>query len=151
MCTIVPCPAPVTDLVNASVFDLKAAIEKLTDVPADRQKIIGLVKGKLPPDQATIRQLNLTSGKKFTLIGTPQGKEHKDPTQVDLPDVFNDLDIDFSADPNSEAVLKFKNDLRNKRKIREAVEALNVNLMNPLREGKKLLVLDLDYSECCRP
>lgn len=60
--------------------------------------------------------------------------------------MFNDLDIDFSADPNSEAVLKFKNDLRNKRKIKEAVEALNVNLMNPLREGKKLLVLDLDYS-----
>jgi ubiquitin-like domain-containing CTD phosphatase 1 len=130
-----------------SVFDLKAALESLTGVPQERQKIIGLVKGKLPPDQATIRQLNLVSGKKFTLIGTPQGHEHKDPTQLDLPDVFNDLDIDFSADPNSEAVLKFKNDLRNKRKIKEAVEALNVNLMNPLREGKKLLVLDLDYSE----
>jgi ubiquitin-like domain-containing CTD phosphatase 1 len=56
------------------------------------------------------------------------------------------LDIDFSADPNSEAVRKFKNDSRNKRKIREAVAALNVNLMNPLREGKRLLVLDLDYS-----
>lgn len=92
------------------------------------------------------RELNLTNGKKFTLIGTPQGHEHKDPTALDLPDVFNDLDIDFSADPNSDAVRKFKNDSRNKRKIREAVAALNVNLMNPLREGKRLLVLDLDYS-----
>lgn len=148
------------------VFDLKALLDKLTTVPPERQKIIGLVKGKLPPDQATIRDLNLTNGKKFSLIGTPQGHEHKDPSQLDLPDVFNDLDIDISADPNSEAVRKFKNDARNKRKIREAVAALNVNLMNPLREGKKLLVLDLDYtildtkpltsgalppSECARP
>ena len=70
------------------------------------------------------RQLGLTNGKKFTLIGTPQGHEHKDPAQLDLPDVFNDLDIDFSADPNSEAVIKFKNDVRNRRKIKEAVEAL---------------------------
>jgi hypothetical protein len=68
--------------------------------------------------------------------------------ELDIPDVFNDLDIDFSADPNSEAVRKFRNDSRNQRKIREAVATLtgNVNLMNPLREGKKLLVLDLDYS-----
>jgi ubiquitin-like domain-containing CTD phosphatase 1 len=36
------------------VFDLKAALEDLTTVPPDRQKIIGLVKGKLPPDQATM-------------------------------------------------------------------------------------------------
>ncbi|KAG8812363.1 hypothetical protein FRC17_002059, partial [Serendipita sp. 399] len=35
------------------VFDLKALLDKLTDVPPERQKIIGLVKGKLPPDQAT--------------------------------------------------------------------------------------------------
>ena len=36
------------------VFDLKAALENLTTVPPNRQKIIGLVKGKLPPDQATV-------------------------------------------------------------------------------------------------
>lgn len=78
----------------------------------------------------------------------PQGSIDLTLAELDLPDVFNDLDIDFSADPNSEAVRKFRNDSRNQRKIREAVSALagNVNLMNPLREGKKLLVLDLDYS-----
>lgn len=26
------------------------------------------------------KELNLVPGKKFTLIGTPQGKEHKDPS-----------------------------------------------------------------------
>lgn len=33
------------------VFDLKAVLYNLTKVPPERQKILGLVKGKLPPDQ----------------------------------------------------------------------------------------------------
>jgi hypothetical protein len=33
------------------IFDLKAALYSLTNVPPERQKILGLVKGKLPPDQ----------------------------------------------------------------------------------------------------
>ena len=33
------------------VFDLKIALRELTTVPEERQKILGLVKGKLPPDQ----------------------------------------------------------------------------------------------------
>jgi ubiquitin-like domain-containing CTD phosphatase 1 len=60
----------------------------------------------------------LASGKKFTLIGTPQGKEHKDPSgelstwrlnvltpllDMDLPDVVNDLDIDFASNPEAAA------------------------------------------------
>jgi ubiquitin-like domain-containing CTD phosphatase 1 len=33
------------------VFDLKVALRELTAVPEERQKILGLVKGKLPPEQ----------------------------------------------------------------------------------------------------
>ena len=36
------------------VFDLKAAIYSLTSVPPERQKLIGLVKGKLPPEDALV-------------------------------------------------------------------------------------------------
>lgn len=61
-----------------------------------------------------------------------------------LSDVVNDLDVDFSANPA--AAESHKNDQRNIRKIREASEKLNVNLIHPLREGKRLLVLDIDYS-----
>lgn len=35
---------------------------------------------------------------------------------------------------------------RNARKLLEAVNKLNVNIMNEPRPGKKLLVLDLDYT-----
>lgn len=35
---------------------------------------------------------------------------------------------------------------RNARKLLECVNKLEVNIMNPPRKGKKLLVLDLDYT-----
>jgi len=92
-----------------------------------------------------IQDLKLNTGKRFTLIGTPQGSEFKDPFELeDLPEVLNDLDIDFSANPS--AARKYMEDQRNHRKIRESVKKLKLDLMNPLREGKRLLVLDLDYT-----
>ncbi|KIM86178.1 hypothetical protein PILCRDRAFT_816102 [Piloderma croceum F 1598] len=127
------------------VFDLKAALQSLTDIPPERQKILGLVKGKLPPDQERVADLKLVAGKKFTLIGTPQGNEIKDPSQLEfLPDVVNDLDVDFSDNPTAAAA--YKNDQRNIRKVREATNKLKIDIIYPLREGKKLLVLDIDYT-----
>ncbi|KAG6854719.1 hypothetical protein C0991_002432 [Blastosporella zonata] len=145
------------------VFDLKAAIHNLTRVPPERQKILGLVKGKLPPDQDRISDLRLATGKKFTLVGTPEGDEIKDPSRSqvslafkhqlltlnlseleNLPDVVNDLDVDFSDNIAASAVYTI--DQRNIRKVKEATEKLSVNIIHPLRQGKKLLVLDIDYS-----
>lgn len=62
-----------------------------------------------------------------------------------LPDVVNDLDVDFSEDPA--ASNEYKNDQRNIRKVKEATANLNINIITPFRPGKKLLVLDIDYSE----
>lgn len=61
-----------------------------------------------------------------------------------LPDVVNDLDIDFSE--NLAASAAYKNDRRNIRKVKEATKKLKVDIIHPLRSGKKLLVLDIDYS-----
>ncbi|THV07809.1 HAD IIID h [Dendrothele bispora CBS 962.96] len=146
------------------VLDLKTSLYEQTKVPPERQKILGLVKGKLPPDQGTIADLKLSPGKKFTLLGTPEGDEIKDPSQLlNLPDIVNDLDVDFSKDAT---VAAYQSDLRNKRKVKEMTDKLQVNIIHPLREGKKLLVLDIDYtildtkpltsgslppSECARP
>ena len=107
--------------------------------------------------------LGLINGMKFTLVGTPQGSELKDPNRTSHPshwrpgwhwlyttgmellsDVINDLDVDFSANPA--AAESYKNDKRNIRKIREATKKLKISLIYPLREGKRLLVLDIDYS-----
>ncbi|KAK7038105.1 hypothetical protein R3P38DRAFT_2904455 [Favolaschia claudopus] len=125
------------------IFDFKAALHKLTKVPPERQKILGLTKtNKLPPDQERIADLRLATGKKFTLIGTPEGDELKE--LENLPDVVNDLDRDFTEDPAASAA--YRNDQRNIRKVKEATAALKPNLIHPLRSGKKLLVLDIDYT-----
>lgn len=127
------------------VYDLKAALLSLTNVPPERQKILGLVKGKLPPDEGRISDLKIAPGKNFILIGTPAGDEIKDPSQLEsLPDVVNDLDVDFTDNP--QAAARYKSDPRNFRKIREVTSNLQINIINPLREGKRLLVLDLDYT-----
>ncbi|PSR83039.1 hypothetical protein PHLCEN_2v5843 [Hermanssonia centrifuga] len=127
------------------VFDFKTMLHNLTKVPPERQKILGLIKGKLPSDEVLIQDLKLVPGKKFTLVGTPQGDEIKDPSQLEfLPDVVNDLDVDFSADPAAAAA--YVNDQRNLRKIKEHTQKLEINVMYPLREGKRLLVLDIDYT-----
>lgn len=78
---------------------MKATLYSLTNVPLERQKIIGLVRGKLPPDEDTMyvhlnltkddaqlgfvrRSLKLVDGKKFTLVGTPEGDGLKDPSST---------------------------------------------------------------------
>lgn len=110
--------------------------------------------------------MGLVPGKKFSLVGTPEGDEIKDPSGrclgdsyfilseshatshlelATLPDVVNDLDVDFSADPQAAAA--YANDHRNRRKIKEHSDQLSINVISPLREGKRLLVLDIDYSK----
>ena len=60
---------------------------------------------------------------------------------------MNDLDVDFSANPAAAA--SYMNDQRNRRKVKEHTRKLSVNIIYPLREGKRLLVLDIDYSKWC--
>lgn len=66
-----------------------------------------------------------------------------------LPDVVNDLDVDFSD--NLAASNRYLHDARNIRKVHEATKNLQVNIIHPLRPGKKLLVLDIDYSKSSFP
>ena len=79
------------------VADLKAAITDETQVPAKRQKLIGLVKGALPPDESKLAELVGPRGEKpptkFLLMGTPDDKLFIDPKdRDDLPEIIDDLD-----------------------------------------------------------
>ncbi|KAF8709745.1 Beta-eliminating lyase, partial [Rhizoctonia solani] len=126
------------------VLDLKDKLFSLTRVPNERQKILGLVKGKLPDDSVRVAEMKFSPGKKFTLVGTPAGEEFKEISEDQLPDVVNDLDLQIDA--ASAEAKSMAQDKRNIRKILEAAKNLNINVMHPLRPGKKLLVLDLDYT-----
>ncbi|KAH9817826.1 hypothetical protein DFH28DRAFT_1080954 [Melampsora americana] len=57
-----------------TIGDLKVMIYSLTAVPPDRQKILGLVPGKLPLDNVLLStiEFKMKRGAHFTLLGTPE-------------------------------------------------------------------------------
>ena len=67
----------VTVVESDTVGDLKATLWSLTSVPPSRQKLVGLVKGKLPGDEAEVVSLGLgTTGapKQFMMVSLSEGR-----------------------------------------------------------------------------
>ncbi|GAA5913996.1 hypothetical protein JCM6882_002593 [Rhodosporidiobolus microsporus] len=133
-------------LESDTVGDLKQLLWSLTSVPPDRQKIVGLTKGKLPNDEEAVVKLGLgdtgsTKLKQFMMVGTPEGEEHK----AIGPSAQDDGDMDYGkAEAQRKAHLAVQS-VRNRRKLKEEAEKLQIDLMAQPREGKRLLVVDLDY------
>ncbi|KAG7558286.1 hypothetical protein FFLO_02756 [Filobasidium floriforme] len=128
------------------VYDLKSAVQSETAVPPERQKYIGLVKGKLPGDECLVSQLGVPLKSKFVLVGTPEDKTFKDPHELNLsqfPDTSDNFDVAYG---NGETAVAPADDPRNIRLITQKISECPINLINPPRPGKKLLVLDLDYT-----
>ncbi|BGP12797.1 hypothetical protein JCM10213_008058 [Rhodosporidiobolus nylandii] len=127
-----------------TVGDLKQMLWSLTSVPPERQKIVGLVKGKLPGDEQEVVKLGLGDAgkaKQFMMIGTPEGEEH----QAVGPTAQEDGDMDYAAEDARKKAHIAVQSVRNRRKLKETAEKLTIDLMDQPRPGKKLLVIDLDY------
>lgn len=156
--------------VDDAVTDLKAMLFSMTDVPPERQKILGLVRGKLPIDETVLGDLAFppaslresphpTTGEKrvsITLIGTPVDQTFKDPRVLDSRDSqfswAHHEDIDYS-DPRHLEQLENVPLIGNERvlkKLNKVVErhSQTFNIMHPPRDNLRggLLVLDLDYT-----
>ncbi|KAF9337623.1 hypothetical protein BG006_003796 [Podila minutissima] len=123
---------------ECTIGELKNKLMELTNVEPKRQKLM-LVKGKLPEDHVVLSTLSLKNNQTFLMMGTPEAKVIKAPEI--LPDVLNDLEEDYT--PDDEA---FANDAQNQKSLKSTVSKCDINIMNPLRPNKKLLVLDLDYT-----
>ncbi|KGB74938.2 HAD hydrolase family IIID [Cryptococcus deuterogattii R265] len=152
---------------NDMVYDFRERIASLTSVPPDAQKLIGLssaVKGKLNASHDAMRfaHLGVKNGGKFVLVGTKVEERFIDPIKA-LREGEGAGEDEFDVDYKGKGP---GNDPRNKRKIQEIIDKVPITVMNAPREGKKLLVLDLDYtivdtkpllngalpsSECARP
>ncbi|KAJ9538201.1 hypothetical protein OSB04_030934 [Centaurea solstitialis] len=124
-----------------SVADLKRRICRLTNVLPNRQKLLyPKIGSKLSDDSTLLSTLSLKSSLKMTMIGTVEDDIIVD--QVDAPEIVDDFGI----------VVDIKDKEVNKQKLRGCVEQykacslLFIELRNPCREGKKLLVLDIDYT-----
>ncbi|CAM9418694.1 unnamed protein product [Sphacelaria rigidula] len=118
-------------------------LHERTHVLAKRQKLVGLsVGGRPAADDCPLEKIRLKTPHRFILMGTPEAEIFVDPGEKeDLPDVFDDFDLDVShasdewrhAIENSENLIKFS-------------EKTELHFINPPRDGKALLVLDLDHT-----
>nr|XP_033783488.1 ubiquitin-like domain-containing CTD phosphatase 1 [Geotrypetes seraphini] len=124
-----------------TVLDLKQSLKSLTGVLPERQKLLGLkYKGKSAEDDMKLGILKLKPNTKIMMMGTrEESLEDVLAPPVDNDDVVNDFDIE-------EEVVEVENREENLAKISRRVKEYKVEILNSPREGKKLLVLDVDYT-----
>ncbi|KAJ6348457.1 hypothetical protein OIU76_004845 [Salix suchowensis] len=121
-----------------SVAGLKRRICELTNVLPKRQKLLyPKISNKLADDSAFLSQLPLKSSLKMTMIGTAE--DDIIVNQMDSPEIVDDFELGQDEAVNIEDVEV------NKQKLRRRIDQYEIELKNPCRPGKKLLVLDIDY------
>ena len=124
-----------------SVLDLKTKIMTQTGVKPERQKLLNLkCKGKPAADDVKMGTLGLKENFKVMMMGSLEETIIETQTKPEnLPEVINDLDIE------EDEVAVQDRDI-NLEKIAKRVRDYEVKVLNPSRDDKKLLVLDIDYT-----
>lgn len=124
-----------------SVADLKREILYKTAVRPERQKLLNIkMKGKGSDEECKISSLKLKPNFKIMMMGSlEQDIVEANTAPSNLPEVVNDFDIEDEAVAieNQEVYLA---------KVSRRVKEYEVKILNELRPGKKLLVLDIDYT-----
>ncbi|XP_066973890.1 ubiquitin-like domain-containing CTD phosphatase 1 [Macrobrachium rosenbergii] len=129
------------DEATMTVKDFKEAIEKKTCVKPHRQKLLNLkLKGKTPDDDTKMGTIGLRPGTKIMMMGSLESSvEEAQRIPENLPPVINDLDIE-------EEEVAIENRSEYLQKVEKRVREYEVKILNDMRPGKKLLVLDIDYT-----
>ena len=126
---------------DCTVGFLKMQVAIQTNVKPQHQKLIlRSVKGKLD-DLQPLRSLHLRDLDKLMIIGTEEKDLPSD--QADLGDVVDDLDDDLQYAAEDESVMQAPEHMQ---KLERYKTLISINFINPPRPGKRLLVLDLDYT-----
>ncbi|XP_071948602.1 ubiquitin-like domain-containing CTD phosphatase 1 [Antedon mediterranea] len=125
-----------------TVKNVKQSITELTGVLPMRQKLLGLKskKGKPAEDDTALSELKLKPNMKIMMMGTREetiATANEKPK--DAPKVIDDFDVDDEEvlTENREEFLK---------KIERRIREYKIEEISPPRPGKKLLVLDIDYT-----
>uniref|UniRef100_A0A803N647 protein-serine/threonine phosphatase n=1 Tax=Chenopodium quinoa TaxID=63459 RepID=A0A803N647_CHEQI len=123
-----------------TVGELKRRICQVTEVLPKRQKLLypKIVGPKLADDSTLISQLPFKSSVKMTMIGTVEDDLIIDP--VDSPEIVDDFEL------GQDEAVDLKDKEVNKQKLRRRIDQYKIKVRNPCRKGKKLLVLDIDYT-----
>jgi len=123
-----------------TVGELKRRISEVTNVLPKRQKLLypKTAPPKLANDATLLSDLSLKPSLKMTMIGTVEDEIIVDP--IDAPEIIDDFEL------GQDDVSEIKDKEVNKQKLRRRIEQYKIKQLNPCREGKKLLVLDIDYT-----
>lgn len=127
---------------DAKVSDLKHRLAEETHVQPKRQKLLNLKFGGKPADDdVLLADLNLKIGFKVMLMGTPEAAISSLEVEAkSAPEVLDDFDIGVEEE------VPLMDREENLEKLRKRVSKMPVKVLNPPREGKKCLVLDIDYT-----
>jgi len=134
---------PIKDLAaTCTVLDLKNVIGQKTNVLPARQKLLNLKhKGKAAQDDAVLASLDLKPGAKIMMMGSSeQAIKDVSQTRGDDPSVIND----FEEEAAQQLAIEYREEYLEK--VEKRVQSYEVKVKNEPREGKKLLVLDIDYT-----
>eukprot|EP01104_Vermistella_antarctica_P015169 TRINITY_DN4920_c0_g1_i2.p1 TRINITY_DN4920_c0_g1~~TRINITY_DN4920_c0_g1_i2.p1 ORF type:complete len:331 (-),score=59.01 TRINITY_DN4920_c0_g1_i2:229-1221(-) len=128
------------DRETATVATLRSILSEKTNVPPDKQKLLGLkVKGNPAGEDVLISQLRLKEGQKVMMMGTPVEKALAEPETTDNNDVNNDfIQVDECI-----AVIDRP---ENQKKLKNRLDTYKIKRFKEPRPGKKCLVLDVDYT-----
>jgi len=125
---------------SSGIFDVQKANSSSSSVTNKRKR------GELEEDtDADINNGNpRKSVLRFMLVGTPDNQIFKDPSQMEeLPLVIDDLEHDYFPD---DRVQSLASDPIHLTKLSRIIDHVHVHLINAPRQGKKLCVLDIDYT-----
>eukprot|EP00054_Salpingoeca_dolichothecata_P022638 m.148801 g.148801 ORF g.148801 m.148801 type:complete len:314 (-) comp24403_c0_seq9:40-981(-) len=124
-----------------TILDLKEALCACWGVLPHRQKLMGLsVKGKPAADDVSFSTIKVKTKAKIMMMGTLESDLESKLSRPEGEDnVVNDFDVD-------EIELQVADDPRNLAKIEKRVSSYQFDIKAAPRPGKKLLVLDIDYT-----
>ena len=161
---------------GVTIGKVKDLLLEKTGVLQRRQKLIGLSGkgGAKINDSILLRDLKVKASKKkdasagtvheFIMMGTKEEQIFVDPgDKDDLPDVVDDFDLDFNAGSNevrqpsvltmmalfsltNQIFAQWLQHVANGENLKKFTESTSIFVMNQPREGKPLLVLDLDHT-----
>jgi ubiquitin-like domain-containing CTD phosphatase 1 len=130
---------------DQTISDIKELLCQITLVLPEKQKLLGLVKGKLPLDTTTISSLGLKQGHLFNMMGTAE----KDLIVEKVYDVVDDFLVDVEYDSGHDP----SQDPSNITLVEKVITQTSIHIIHAISPKKKLLVLDLDYTlfDCKTP
>uniref|UniRef100_A0ACD5XB49 Uncharacterized protein n=1 Tax=Avena sativa TaxID=4498 RepID=A0ACD5XB49_AVESA len=120
-----------------TLLELKRRICEATDVLPKRQRLL-YPKIMLNDDSVLLSSIPFKRNLKITMIGTVEEEIFMD--QPDDPEVVDDHELlksGFTAIKDNEVY---------KKKLQRRASQYKLKLLNPCRKGKRLLVLDIDYT-----